>query len=171
MPKQRSRLSENDLQNWLGNLKRRPMRWKCCDVACKLFSGFNRSSYSENFEKILRGLDLEDACAPTRLCVVHAAKEHDNLVRSATVAFASFWSITRPSLISKIGRASWSITRSKSLSWRGLFDWFGLFVASFERFLFLLRLLGLDNVDFSEGRVIDQTLANATVADLTRLLS
>ena len=41
--------------------------------------------------------------------------------------------------------------------------------ASFERFLFLLRLLGLDNVDFNEGRVIDQKLANAIVADLTRL--
>ena len=43
--------------------------------------------------------------------------------------------------------------------------------AAFDSFLFMLRLLDLDNVDFSEGRVIDQTLANATVADLTRLLS
>ena len=42
-------------------------------------------------------------------------------------------------------------------------------VASFERFLFLLRLLDLDNVDINEGRVIDQKLANAIVADLTRL--
>ena len=41
--------------------------------------------------------------------------------------------------------------------------------ASFERFLLLLRLLDLDNVDFNEGRVIDQKLTNATVADLTRL--
>jgi hypothetical protein len=41
--------------------------------------------------------------------------------------------------------------------------------ASFERFLFLLRLLDLDNVDFNECRVIDQKLANAIVTDLTRL--
>ena len=40
---------------------------------------------------------------------------------------------------------------------------------AFERFLFLLRLLDLDNVDINEGRIIDQKLANAIVADLTRL--
>ena len=38
-----------------------------------------------------------------------------------------------------------------------------------ETFLFLLGFLDLDNVDFNEGRVIDQKLANAAVADLTRL--
>ena len=42
-------------------------------------------------------------------------------------------------------------------------------VLAFERFLFLLRLFDLDNVDINEGRIIDQKLANAIVADLTRL--
>jgi len=39
----------------------------------------------------------------------------------------------------------------------------------FGSLFILLRLPDLDNVDFNEGRVIDQKLVNAIVAALTRI--